>query len=368
MNNQELIVFFIGAAAGLLLGFLAGWLLSRARVNFLYYKSLVKDRSEIAALVVEPLKDILDRYDRHIQEMEMTRQNAYGGLSEQLVSLIQTQSMLHRETGNLAKALRVPHVRGRWGEMTLKRVVELSGMAARCDFIEQDSFDAESGVLRPDMVVALPGNRRIVIDAKTSLSAYLESLEAETESDRKRLLEAHARQVQSHIQKLSAKAYWAQFKPSPEFVVLFIPGENFFSAALISSPELIEYAAGKNVILSTPATLISLLKIIALGWRQEDGEANAREIHALGCEIYDRLCIMAGHFQHLGKDIERCVSTFNQLVGSYEKRVLPVCRKFTELGVSARGNAAMEKVLPVEKTPAVPSKSAAEEATRQMIP
>ena len=351
MNTQALILIFGGAAAGLFAGFLAGWFLSRARLNFRYYKSLVKDRSEIASLIVQPLKDTLDRYDHNIQEMERSRQNAYGGLSEQIRSLIDTQAILHQETGNLAKALRVPHVRGRWGEMTLKRVAEISGMADLCDFVEQNSVTAEDGLLRPDMIVTLSGERRIVIDAKVSLSAYLESLEAETDADRSRLLDTHARQVQSHIQKLAAKTYWAQFQPSPEFVVLFIPGENFFSAALSHAPDLIEYGAAKGVILATPTTLISLLKTIAFGWRQEAGEANAREIHRMGCELYDRFCIMAGHFHHLGKDIDRCVATYNQLVGSYEKRVLPACRRFTDLGVSAKGSAALANGVTVEKRP-----------------
>jgi DNA recombination protein RmuC len=351
MNTQTLILFFGGAAAGLSVGFLAGWFLSRARLNFRYYKSLVEDRSEIASLIVQPLKDTLDRYDRNIQEMERSRQNAYGGLSEQIRSLIDTQAILHQETGNLAKALRVPHVRGRWGEMTLKRVAEISGMADHCDFIVQSSVTAEDGLLRPDMIVTLSGNRRIVIDAKAPLFAYLESLEAETDADQKRLLETHARQVQAHIQKLAAKSYWAQFQPAPEFVVLFIPGENFFSAALSHVPDLIERGAGVGVILATPTTLISLLKTIAFGWRQEAGEANAREIHRMGCELYDRLCIMAGHFQHLGKDIDRCVATYNHLVGSYEKRVLPACRRFTDLGVSAKGGAAPANGVLIEKRP-----------------
>jgi DNA recombination protein RmuC len=351
MNSDALILFFGGVASGLLAGFLAGWFISRTRLNYRYYKSLVEDRSEIASLIVQPLKDTLDRYDHNVQEMEKSRQNAYGGLSEQIRSLIDTQSVLHQETGNLAKALRVPHVRGRWGEMTLKRVAEISGMAAHCDFVEQHSITVEEGLLRPDMVVTLSDQRRIVIDAKAPLSAYLESLEAQTDADRGRLLETHARQVQTHIQKLAAKSYWAQFQPSPEFVVLFLPGENFFSAALSHAPELIEYGASRGVILATPATLISLLKTVAFGWRQEAGEANAREIHRLGCELYERFCLMAGHFQHLGKDIDRCVTTYNQMIGSYEKRLLPAFRKLTDFGVSAKGNAVPAVAVPVEKRP-----------------
>jgi DNA recombination protein RmuC len=312
---------------------------------------MVEDRSEIASLIVQPLKDTLDRYDHHVQEMEKSRQHAYGSLSEQIRSLIDTQAGLHRETGNLAKALRVPHVRGRWGEMTLKRVAEISGMADRCDFVEQQSVNSEDGLLRPDMIVTLPGKRCIVIDAKVPLAAYLESLEAATDADRKRHLEIHARQVQSHIQKLAAKSYWSQFQPSPEFVMLFIPGENFFSAALSQLPDLIEYAASKGVILATPVTLISLLKTVAFGWRQEAGETNAREIHRLGCELYERFNLMAGHFQHLGKDIDHCVTTYNQMVGSYEKRVLPALRKLTDYGVSGKGGAVPAEAATLEKRP-----------------
>lgn len=351
MNSQALVLFIGGAGVGVIIGFLAGWFSSRARLNYRYYRSLVEDRSEIASLVVQPLKDSLDRYDHHVQEMEKSRQHAYGTLTEQIRSLIDTQAGLHRETGNLAKALRVPHVRGRWGEMTLKRVAELSGMAERCDFFEQQAVNTEEGLQRPDMIVTLPGRRCIVIDAKVPLTAYLESLETGTDADRKRHLENHARQVQSHIQKLAAKSYWSQFQPSPEFVVLFIPGENFFSAALSQAPELIEYAASKGVILATPVTLISLLKTVAFGWRQEAGETNAREIHRLGCELYERLGLMAGHFQHLGKDIEHCVVSFNQMVGSYQKRVLPALRKLTELGVSGKGGAVPQEGAPIENRP-----------------
>lgn len=351
MTSRTIILIVSAAGAGLCIGFLAGWFLSRTRMNFRYYRSLVQDRSEIASLIVQPLKDTLDRYDHHIQEMERSRQNAYGSLSEQLRSLTDSQVRLQQETGHLAKALRVPHVRGRWGEMTLRRAAEISGMADHCDFVEQHSVAGDEGVLRPDMIVDLSGGRRIVVDAKVPLVAYLESLEAETESDRNRLLENHARQVQAHVQKLAAKTYWAQFQPSPEFVVLFIPGENFFSAALSHAPDLIEYSAAKGVILATPTTLISLLKTIAFGWRQAAGEANAREIHRLGCDLYDRICVMAGHFHRLGKDVERCIATYNQMVGAYEKRVLPACRKWMDLGIASKGGILPADAAPVEKRP-----------------
>ncbi len=350
MNSQFIIPGIAGAAAG----FIAGWVLSRLGMRYRYYRSLARERSEIASLVVQPLKDTLDRYDHHIQEMERARQNAYGGLSEQLRSLVQTQDVLQKETGNLARALRVPHVRGRWGEMTLKRVVELSGMSEYCDFTEQVSVTTADGLLRPDMVVSLPGQRRIVIDAKVPLASYLESLEAQSEPDRRKFLEDHARQVQIHIQKLAAKSYWASFQPSPEFVVLFIPGENFFSAALSQSPDIIAYGASRGVILATPTTLISLLKTISFGWRQESGISRAREIHQTACDLYERLSVMAGHFHRLGKDMERCVQSYNQCVGSYERRVTPVCEKLTTMGVATKDGKAPTTPDTIEKKPAIP--------------
>ena len=351
MNLQTVTLIAGGAATA---GFLAGWILSRVGLRHHYYQSLAQDRSEIASLVVQPLKDVLERYDHHVQEIEQSRQNAYGGLSEQLRSLVQTQNVLQKETGNLAKALRVPHVRGRWGEMTLKRVVELSGMSAHCDFTEQTSVNSEEGLLRPDMVVWLPGQRQIIIDAKVPLSSYLESLEAHSEPDRQKYLESHARQIQSHIQKLSAKSYWASFKPSPEFVILFIPGENFFSAALSQSSDLIGYGASRGVILATPTTLISLLKTIAFGWRQESGITKARDIHRTACDLYERFSGMAEHFHRLGKDLERSVQSYNQFVASYEKRLMPLCEKLMEMGVSTKDGKTPLSPHVVEKKTAVP--------------
>lgn len=288
--------------------------------------------------MVTPIRDSLERFDRNIQSLERTREKAYGGLSEQVRSLIGSQQLLQRETVKLVKALQTPHIRGRWGEITLRRVAELAGMQRRCDFFEQQSAAGADGLMRPDMVVRLPGNRQIVVDAKVPLTAYLESLEAETDQARQGLLQNHGKQVQTHILKLSQKAYWTQFSPTPEFVVLFIPGENFFSAALSQNPALIEEGARRGVILATPTTLISLLKAIAFGWRQETITENARAISELGRELFERLNHVAGHLNRLGQDIDRCTRTFNQTVGSLERRVFASARRFSTLGIRLKDN------------------------------
>ncbi|MDP2646879.1 MAG: DNA recombination protein RmuC, partial [Desulfobacterales bacterium] len=301
-----------------------------------YLKSAQKDleaESQAVKNLVTPIKEALERYDFHTQEMERTREKAYGGLSEQVASLLATGQSLQKETGNLVKALRVPHVRGRWGEMTLKRVSELSGMQSHCDFFEQQTAHNEENISRPDMIVHLPGGRLIIVDAKVPIAAYLEALEAQSDEQRQVLLEKHAKQLQTHILQLAQKSYWTQFNPTPEFVVLFIPGENFFSAALTQNPRLIENGADRGVILATPTTLISLLKTIAFGWRQEVVAENTRAIGQLGHELYGRLHSMAKHINKLGRDIERCSATYNQMIGSFEQRVLTSARKFKVFGI-----------------------------------
>jgi DNA recombination protein RmuC len=300
--------------------------------------------------LVEPMRESLEKYDRHVQEMERIREKAYGGLSQQVASLMTTQQQLQKETANLVKALRTPQVRGRWGEITLRRVAELAGMLKYCDFFEQETKDTEQGRLRPDMIVRLPNEKHIVVDAKAPLLAYLEALEAETEEKRARKLALHARQIQAHMNKLSEKTYWEQFQATPEFVVLFIPGENFFSSALEQNPGLIEEGVSKGVILATPTTLISLLKAVAFGWRQETMAKNAQAISNLGKELYERINTMAEHLEKLGQNIEKCVSIYNQVIGSFERRVLASARKFGELGITKRDGAQIPYLSPVEKT------------------
>jgi len=298
--------------------------------------------------VVKPLKDTLDKYDQHVSTMERDREKAMGGLTKHIETLTSSQNELQKETGKLASALRVPHVRGRWGEVTLKRVAELSGMQNRCDFFEQETSRTEDGAMRPDMVVRLPGNRQIVVDAKVPLFAYLEAIESEDGDRRETRLLDHAKHVQGHIQKLAQKSYWTGFQPAPEFVVLFIPGENFFSAALAKIPTLIEEGTSKNVILATPTTLISLLKAVAHGWNQETMTQNARIISELGKELFERLNMMARHLNRLGRDLERSTSTYNQVVGSFERRVFSSARKFKELGISLKKGNEFQEVLPAE--------------------
>ncbi len=287
--------------------------------------------------MIKPLAETLRRYEEQIKAMEEGRHKAYGSLTEQLRALASTQENLQRETSNLVSALRKPQVRGRWGEMQLRRVAELSGMAMRCDFTEQQSMDTDKGRIRPDMVVHLPMEREIVVDAKVSLEAYLDAISARTDDERKAKMEKHGQQVRAHMNKLASKEYWSQFNRSPEFVVLFIPGESFLSAAVDMDTTLIEDGIRKGVIISTPTTFIALLRAIAYGWRQEQITKNAQQISALGKELYERMSTMAKYFDDLGTAIERSITSYNKMVGSMESRVLPSVRKFRELGVGGAG-------------------------------
>jgi DNA recombination protein RmuC len=287
--------------------------------------------------MIRPLAETLKRYEEQIKVMEEGRHKAYGSLTEQLRSLASTQENLQRETSNLVSALRKPQVRGRWGEMQLRRVAELSGMSMHCDFTEQQSVDTEKGRIRPDMVVHLPMEREIVVDAKVSLEAYLDAISAQTEEERKAKMERHAQQVRAHMNKLASKDYWSQFSLSPEFVVLFIPGESFLSAAVDMDTTLIEDGVQKRVIISTPTTFIALLRAIAYGWRQEQVTKNAQQISALGWELYERMNTMAKYFDDMGTAIERSIASYNKMVASMESRVLPSVRKFRELGVGGSG-------------------------------
>jgi DNA recombination protein RmuC len=287
--------------------------------------------------MVTPVREALTGVDKRLGDLEKARLGAYEALKQQVGDLVTSQKELRSETANLVKALRSPNVRGRWGEMQLKRVVEMSGLSAHCDFIEQPTLEgAESTKLRPDMVVNLPGGKQIIIDSKAPLSAYLDALEAKSEEERRQHMVRHAQQVRSHISLLSQKSYWSQLdlKETPEFVILFLPGETFFTAALEQEPDLIEAGVQKKVILATPATLIALLHAVAYGWRQESLAENARKISDLGQELYKRLSDMAGHLSKLGGDITSCASTYNKLVGNLERRVLPSARRFEELQVS----------------------------------
>jgi DNA recombination protein RmuC len=285
--------------------------------------------------LVKPVKESLQNFNVKIGEIEKLRVEAYSGLTQQVRGLAETQVTLQREASNLVKALGTPRVRGRWGELQLRRVVELAGMLEHCDFDEQAHVATEEGALRPDVVVHLPGGKSLVIDAKTPMDAYLTAIEAPTEAERRVKLGEHARNIREHMKLLGAKSYWKQFQPAPEFVVLFVPGESFFSAALEADPELIDRQIDENhVIPASPTTLIALLRAAAYGWRQEALEQNAQEISKLGRDLYERIATMSDHFGRVGTSLKGAVDNYNKAMASLETRVLVSARRFQELKAS----------------------------------
>jgi DNA recombination protein RmuC len=278
--------------------------------------------------MVQPLADSLGRLETHVRELERAREKAYGSLGAQVQTLA-------RETATLSTALRSPHIRGRWGEVTLKRVAELAGMVPNCDFEEQETREGDGVRIRPDMTVRLPGGRTLVVDAKVPLTAYLDAVSAADDTSRKASLQRHSQQVAEHVRQLASKQYWNQFQPAPELVVLFLPGDHFFSAALECRPDLIEEALARKVVIATPVTLISVLKGIAYGWNQEQLAENAEEIRRVASEMYDRVQLVQEHYSDTGRLLEKTVEAYNRSVGSWDQRLVPALRKMRELGVSS---------------------------------
>lgn len=312
-------------------------------------KAELGEREKAVEALVKPIRDALDASNKQINQLEKSRSEAYGNIRAQLEAMNVSQKSLRQETQNLVNALRRPEVRGRWGEITLRRLVELAGMVEHCDFQEQVHTVGDGQVFRPDMIVHLPDGGDLVVDVKTPLDAYLEAAEAKNDAQRKLGLERHAKNVLAHIRALSTKAYWGQFEASPEFVILFIPGDQFLSAALNEEPDLIEYALSKQIILATPTSLVALLKAVAYSWRQIALTENAKEIRQLAEDLYARLGTFVGHMNRVGKQLASSVEHYNKAVGSLERNVLPGARKFTELGVHEKKE--IEKLQSLEPVP-----------------
>ena len=312
----------------------------------------LKERESAIEALVRPIRDALAKTEAQIQSIERDRIDSFATIRAQMEVLASGQSTLSRETRNLVTALRRPDVRGQWGEITLRRLVELSGMTAHVDFTEQQHRNTDSGAIRPDMIVHMPERRDIVVDVKTPLDAYLAAVEAQDDEERSSQLRRHAQIVGARVRELSSKQYWSQFERSPDFVVLFLPGDQFLAAALQENPGLIDDSLRQNVMLATPTSLVALLKAVSYGWKQTVLAANAEEVRRLGEELYKRLAVFGEHLGKLGKSLGASVEAFNRAVGSLEQQVLPAARRFPELGL--RVNREIDPIEPVADLARIP--------------
>jgi DNA recombination protein RmuC len=324
--------------------------LKLAEENLKRYQSEAKadlqSREHAIEQLIKPINDALTKTSQHINDIEKERQQAYGQIHSTIRHMHEGQQTLKQETQNLVQALRRPEVRGQWGEMTLRRLAELSGMVAHCDFFEQTSQDTDNGRIRPDMIVRLPESREIIVDAKTPLDAYLSAIQATDDVIKSKELRRHASAIRQRAKALSAKNYWAEYTQSPEFVVMFIPGEHFLSAALELEPELLEETMQWNVILATPSNFIAILRAVSYGWKQQALTENAMVIRDLGETLYKRLSVFTGHLGKLGNSLNSSVEHFNKTVGSLERQVLPSGKRFLEMGIRAKEE--LEAVPPIE--------------------
>jgi len=308
----------------------------------------LREHESALGQLIQPIRQALEKTEQQLAGIERERRDAFASLRTQIEQLTLGQVALQRETRNLVGALRRPEVRGRWGELTLRRVVEIAGLSEHCDFTEQPTVGAASGALRPDLVVRMPEGRELVVDAKTPLDAYLDAIEATSDEARAAALARHAQQVEARVRELAAKSYWSQFSRSPEFAVLFLPGDQFLSAALAERPELLENAMRQGVVLATPSTLIALFKAVAYGWRQSAVAEHAARIHELGQELHQRLGSFVGHLERAGQRLGGAVDAYNSAMGSLERQVLPQARRFTELGLVS--GAPLASPEPIEKS------------------